>query len=622
MKKLLLALLLIVTAVSGANADIRDFRTVSKSTGGTATRSPQDKGSDILSFKDFKAKCDGTTDDTAALTDAINWLNGARFRGITQIGGNCKITSPLPAILQSDIAITGRGAMITQSGTNGNIFTIGSDSVNVGRVQIKGFSFFWNGTVSPDDFLLDVVQAGDSAFTDFVLTSCPSMFRLGGTTTADTATRILIDNWIGNCNKGGAADANGLIRNGTSGRIHNVHMNGPGGGNSGTKAVFKFAPGAGQALDTWWITECGEQFFTTSAPPASSDGKAYGVLLDRTFGSITNIKVLNNGLDHNTTAGIGMIDAGTGSDAIPFDRNIVFAYNRIATDSGRGVDVALASAPAGLIVRAMDISHNYIGISDNSPAISVVGRTYISNLVISNNRIGDLLAGTTKDKAISVDVLSATITGNSVGPDQAATGWQTIVKVENAANDNLVINNNNGNGLVPGYVTEPAYTTVNGNRQISGGKIEQWITPTADATNSTVTMADITGMTATLEANSVYMCDGVIDFETDTVTTGVAFTIDSTLSDTVRWAHRFSIPTNQSGSATPIFVLGRAPGAGNLTSPSVDTANATMMAAVNASIVTGPTAGTATVRFRSEVAASVATVRKLGSMLHCRKKVG
>jgi hypothetical protein len=726
---------------------IQDWRDWVLSEGGTAYRSLESHLGDIKSFKDFGAVCDGSTDDTASLSSAITWVQAVPKRGILQVGGNCKITTPLPPLTALAFSVRGVGSTITQAGTDGRVWIV----QGAGRMTISGFSYTWTGTGASapgvDDHLVDLQWGNDNIFSDFRVNNCPSLISYGSATLNST-TRNTFLNWSGDCLKnvnttlGTSADALILEQNGASGRFINFVINCSAGANNGTQAYIKWKPTPGGGLDTFVYDHVGFQCLggaSVTTPPASANGNSYGIYADRTNGDITNHWVLNGTFDHTTnhnfyftgsdlltnegfdsdtvwTKGTGWtIAAGTATHAAgsassltqpitistlapgatysltytvtgrtagtvtsrlsggtnvdgtprstnnsivdnltavagnntvelvassdfngtidnvsftnggPLDRNIHIVHNRMVSDAGSGIEYDFSNYPlinSQLTVRDLDISNNFNEVSQNTYNIRIRGRNIVKNTVIIGNKLADWDPTTPKTAAISMDTSEFIVSSNTVGGDQnTGTGYVNGIQIENGANDNFTVANNNMAAGV-GYITEPTYTTTNGSRRIVGGKIDQWITPSQDVTNSTTTIADVTGMTIALEANSSYLCDGTIDFETDATTTGIGLTINSALSDYVRWAHRFSIPTTQSGSVAPTVALGRAPQTGTNVSASVDTANATMMATVNASIVTGPTAGTATVQFKSEVAASVATVRKAGSVLHCHKQVG
>jgi hypothetical protein len=527
--------------------------------GATTGLSPEAHAAKTLSFKDFGAKGDGTTDDTDALTAAINWLNGARFRALRQIGGQFKILSALPAITQSDVSIIGEGAMIVYFGTAGNIFTFGSTSTASQRVQVRGFTFWWTGSVDANAFFLDLVNCTDGVFSDFSFIGAVSLIRYGSATKGSA--RNTFRNWTGNCGAAGAiADANILILNGSAGRFDNLQFNaasGPGVGN--TKAYIKFAPPSGANCDTFWFDKVGFQFFTSGleGDPATSDGKGYGFVIDRTLGVVTNIWLINSGLDHTTTQAVLVTDTNSGS-AVVGSRNINIINNRFGTDAGGGVLFDFSSAVAAPIIRAISVRDNYIGISDNSVAIRLRGRTSFENAKVLANRIGDLINTTAKTVAISFDCSNITVAHNSIGPDQTSTGWQAAVRAEHGDNDNFIVADNLA-PLVPTYMIEPTYTAISTKRKIVGGDSIQTIALTSDVTNSSTVVADVTGMAFPVKAGGVYIIDYSIIFQTAATTTGIGLTVDG-LSDLTSILGVWRIATNQTTSAAETVTHMRAVG--------------------------------------------------------------
>lgn len=131
---------------------------------------------------------------------------------------------------------------------------------------------------------------------------------------------------------------------------------------------------------------------------------------------------------------------------------------------------------------------------------------------------------------------------------------------------------------------------------------------TADVTNSTTTLANVSGLALALDANSTYAIDARLLFQTAATTTGIRLTQTVPTGATVvaQWA----TPTSLTAST---LANQRAADAG-AASTAIDAANANTLATGALLVVTAATAGNLQIRFASEVGASNAVV-KAGSHL-------
>lgn len=135
---------------------------------------------------------------------------------------------------------------------------------------------------------------------------------------------------------------------------------------------------------------------------------------------------------------------------------------------------------------------------------------------------------------------------------------------------------------------------------------------TADVSNATRTLANVTGLAIALDANSTYAIDARVMFQTAATTTGIRLSQAVPAGATV--VAQWRTPTN----LTAITAANqRAADAGAATT-GIDTANANTLATGTLLVVTGITAGVLQIRFASEVAASNAVV-KAGSNLVATK---
>ena len=134
----------------------------------------------------------------------------------------------------------------------------------------------------------------------------------------------------------------------------------------------------------------------------------------------------------------------------------------------------------------------------------------------------------------------------------------------------------------------------------------------ADVTNSTTTLANVTGLALALAANSTYQVDAQVMFQTAATTTGIRLTQTVPAGATV--VAQWNTPT----SLTAVTAANqRAADAGAATT-AIDAANANTLATASLLVITGTTAGSLQIRFASEVAASNAVI-KAGSSLVATK---
>jgi hypothetical protein len=135
---------------------------------------------------------------------------------------------------------------------------------------------------------------------------------------------------------------------------------------------------------------------------------------------------------------------------------------------------------------------------------------------------------------------------------------------------------------------------------------------TADVSNATRTLANVTGLAIALDANSTYAIDVRVMFQTAATTTGIRLSQAVPAGATVvaQWSTPTSLTANTAANQ-------RAADTGAATT-GIDTANANTLAIGTLLVVTGATAGVLQIRFASEVAASNAVV-KAGSNLVATK---
>jgi hypothetical protein len=130
----------------------------------------------------------------------------------------------------------------------------------------------------------------------------------------------------------------------------------------------------------------------------------------------------------------------------------------------------------------------------------------------------------------------------------------------------------------------------------------------ADVTNSTTTLANVTGLAIALAANSTYAIDARVMFQTAATNTGLRLTqtVPSGATHVAQW----NTPT----SLTARTLANQRAADTGAASTGVDAANANTLATGSFLVITGATAGNLQIRFASEVGGSNAVV-KAGSNL-------
>lgn len=146
-----------------------------------------------------------------------------------------------------------------------------------------------------------------------------------------------------------------------------------------------------------------------------------------------------------------------------------------------------------------------------------------------------------------------------------------------------------------------------------GGESEVIVRLGSAVSNSTVTLADITGLSFSALANADYIFEAWLIFQSAATATGIALAANgpaSPVAFVMQRAVQLTLTTGVLGHA-------RAYNSG-AASASVDTANVDCIATLNGILRNGANAGTFVLRFASEVAGSAVTI-KVGSVLRYRK---
>jgi hypothetical protein len=131
----------------------------------------------------------------------------------------------------------------------------------------------------------------------------------------------------------------------------------------------------------------------------------------------------------------------------------------------------------------------------------------------------------------------------------------------------------------------------------------------ADVSNSTVTLADVTGLSFPVAASTDYDFEFLVPFTSPVLTTGLALALNGP-GTPVLLAVEISVPTTAGNRVYKSTNVYNAEALGT----DVDVVNVPRFASIRGVLRNGTTAGTVVARFRSEVAAS-AVVVKAGALV-------
>jgi hypothetical protein len=357
--------------------------------------------------------------DTALILAAVAEINKTNSTALNiQFPRRTLILEEVPVITGKNVTLNGFGCIL-RNNTTPQFFKLGDNVTKAINVNITGFQLWCPADIDP--FSDPPTSAGDTSFdtipnpaqsvfaiemhnadycraTQIICTGLASAIKFGSNTT--TASRCVASEWLGDFNNGINSDANILIVNGSAGKILNFNIAGvytakaavPGVsparvGGSVNGALIKIAPVGDAIVDTWEFKVLLAIFDHVS----STNGKPYGVHIDRRFAPVTNIWFQSGtAIDH--TEVIAFYFQANGS--IPSDvysRNIMVESSRFATDAGRGILIdnnsgsTLQSCSFDRIITAINVGTDPVGGINYAFECRTPGN--VSEVTLSNSRI-------------------------------------------------------------------------------------------------------------------------------------------------------------------------------------------------------------------------------------------
>ena len=265
------------TVTGGTATGTDTSSSVVKVSGGSVSRTHAVKLNDVISVKDFGAKGDGSTDDTAAIQAAITHMLSTSNSGGTVFfpDGHYSVSSPL-IIGGSGITLLGHSpnaAHLITSSTTENIVEIGSgSSINEG-VRITGLGFsaahpqtagaaiYSHGAVS---LMIDNIRVIENVYNGIVLDSDGSSTM--GVFISNFDLKLILNSGITIGPTTGVTDIfiqNGIIRPGSTFPYDGIHI----------------IQGYGVYIQNIDITNYGSFYFTHAIEIAPGSGQQSNAIL-------------------------------------------------------------------------------------------------------------------------------------------------------------------------------------------------------------------------------------------------------------------------------------------------------------------------------------------------------
>lgn len=161
----------------------------------------------------------------------------------------------------------------------------------------------------------------------------------------------------------------------------------------------------------------------------------------------------------------------------------------------------------------------------------------------------------------------------------------------------------------PQYLTQGEASLLYAGIGVGGGDPWTWQKLALDSVNSTVTLANATGLSFTVLPLTTYLVQAYLPFQTAATTTGIAVALDVPTGATVNGLAQHATSTTTMGSVEQL-----ADAATTGATTGVRAANTRTLASAGWLVITGAVGGTVQLMFRSEVAASAVTLKAGGIM--------
>ena len=437
-------------SIGAASNTVGTFFVATNAGTGTGTadfiRSTQDRLQDSVSVKDFGAKGDNVTDDTASFNSAIAAINAGTVQSLYIPEGTYIISAPLTTLTTNGWAIFGAGITATRlrvptsAGTMGTIFTVGDATHFTLPFYFGGFEVFYSNytTLNGTGNTFEFQNCARGLVENIQTTNCNGLVTLGNSALATgygSATFMNII-CISYASSGGKAID---MQSFAGGRFENCNFAGSSVGSSSFRGVYAH-PTTTDTADSMKFVNC-EWNYGTSDP-------LYTIEYDATNNVIASQLYSNCVIDQAVTGANIYAHVDTGAAT----------YSYVDLSFSNCISNGSTNANAILLDNTGNRSFNFIWTGGH---ISQVGVTTKCVKVIGGNPVNVVLDAVefkarTASAATSAIFIGTGVSGISIlnsfcvaqfaAPTVAAVAYTYFVTFEGSATNCIIKNNNFSQG--------------------------------------------------------------------------------------------------------------------------------------------------------------------------------